>query len=133
MTINHTIRRRMSVYFKQAPVADNTREIIKSLLRIDGVDSADLTGKRLVVAYKFPDVTIGSVLSCIERVACRDAQQALNRFKNSAIAFMESNERDNLVHAGGWHRYIEDIYISHFDPGLNDRIDIRKQTWRKYQ
>lgn len=132
MNFNSVSHRKLIVHFRPARAEDNFRVIINALLHFDGVESADCRGGRLTVTYTFPEATIESILSIIDRTADGNMQQPLNRVKNSILAIMEINERDNLAHAGGWHRYIEDIYLRHFDPGLADRIDIRKQTWRKY-
>ena len=132
MNLNRVSHRKLIVHFRPIQAEDNSRSIINSLLRTDGVESAEYSGSRLTVTYMFPEATIESILSIIGRTADSNMQQPLNRFKNSILAVMEINERDNLAHAGGWHCYVEDIYLHHFDPGLSARIDIRKQTWRKY-
>lgn len=132
MNFTRNYCRKLVVRFRQAQAEVDSRPMLNSLQPLNGVDNTELSGNRLVVTYSFPETTIGSILDAINRTAGIGRQQPFNRFKNSILAFMENNERDNLTHAGGWYRYIEDIYMRHFDPGLNDRIDIRKQTWRKY-
>lgn len=125
--------RKLTVYFKQAQEEKCKTALIESLLLADGVNNADIDDKQLVVSYSFPEVTAECIMASINQTVGRSAQQPLNRLHNFIRAYMETNERVNLACVSGWHRYVEDVYMHHFDPGMNDKIDIRKQTWRKYK
>ena len=133
MSGNHTKHRKLLVRLKHVLAGEDSRTVITSLLAVDGVDDVEITGDQMNIYYLFPETTMDSILSIIDQVTGLARQKKLNRYKNTILAFMETNERDKLIYACGWRRYIEDIYMRHFDPGLNDRIDIRKQTWRKYK
>ena len=126
-------RRKLTIRFTHAVAAADARRMITSLQYADGVEEVNLVGGKLTVAYRFPGTTIPAVLAALDQVAGGYRQPPLQRLLNHCRAFMEKNERDNLLSACGWHRYIEDIYMHHFDAGLKARIDIRKQTWRKYK
>jgi len=125
--------RTLTISFKHRLDEETVHALIKSLLLVDGIDNADINDNKLLITYSFPEVPVESILASIDQAVGRTEQQPLNRLKNSIRVLMENNERTNLNCAGGWHRYIEDIYMHHFDPGMNDKIDIRKQTWRKYE
>ena len=126
-------QRHLTVRFKQALAEQQSRAMITCVQAVDGVASADPCDNRLDILYSFPETTVGTILTGIDQIAGKAVQQPLNRFINALLIFQEMNERDHLLCAGGWHRYIEDIYLRYSDPGLDERIDIRRQTWRKYK
>ena len=133
MNNNPDKQRHLTVRFKQAPAEEQTRAIIKTALAVDGVISADLCANRLDIIYAYPAATVQAILAGIDQTAATAVQQPLNRFKNALLTFLETNERDRLECSCGWHRYIEDIYMRSSEPGLDERIDFRNQTWRKYK
>ena len=133
MKLRHDRRRKFTVRFKDAVPTAAVRPMLTTLRDMDGVEAVQLVAGRLTMTYRFPGTGMPAILTALEEVAGGTRQQPLNRLLNHCRAFMEKNERDNLLSACGWHRYIEDIYMRHFDAGLNARIDIRKQTWRKYK
>lgn len=126
-------QRHMSVRFRQALSENASPTVTATLLSIEGVTGAAVRGSRLDIAYTFPEANVKTILAGVDQVTCKAAQRPLNRFNNMLFSFLETNERDHLLCAGGWHRYIEDIYLRCSDHGLNDRSDFRNQTWRKYK
>lgn len=133
MKPNRNSRRKFTVRFKDAVPADEARLMLTTLRHADGMEEAGLVDGKLIVEYRFPGTTIAAVLAVVDQAAGTYRQQPLNRFINHCRAFMEKNERGNLLSNCGWHRYIEDVYMHHFDTGQNTRVDVRKQTWRKYK
>ena len=125
--------RQLTLGYRQALSEDDAQSVIRSVLSIDGVTGADFHGGRLSIAYNFPEVTLLPILTAIDQVTVTAVQQPLNRIRNRLLAFLEGIERDHQLCSGGWHRFIEDIYMRCRDPGLHDRTDIRSQTWRKYK
>ena len=124
---HHTIR------FKRTETGASAEAITRAVRTIAGVDSADYYDGNLSVSYQFPETTLATILQTIRPDNVQVSQQPLNRIKNLMLAFMEENERDYLIYSCGWHRYLEDIYRRYYDAGVHGRIDIRKQTWRKYK
>ena len=133
MKVDRDRQRQLTVGFRQALTEDESHAIVKAIFSIDGVTGADASGARLKITYTFPEVTAKTILAGIGQFAGKAGQQRFSQFKNALLTFLETNERDHLVYADGWHRYIEDIYLRCSGPDPEDRIDIRNQTWRKYK
>ncbi|MBF8269264.1 MAG: hypothetical protein HW386_973 [Gammaproteobacteria bacterium] len=125
--------RRRVLRFNQNVTDTSAAELQRTVLAIAGVESADFNDGNLIVHYQFPETTLATILRTIKQSNVQALSKPLNRYKNLILAFMEENERDYLTYRCGWRRYLEDIYRQHFDSGQHDRIDIRKQTWRKYK
>lgn len=125
--------RHCTIRFKRTETGASTEAITLAVRTIAGVDSADYYDGNLSVSYQFPVTTLSMILQTIRPGNVQVSQQPLNLIKNLILAFMEENERDYLIYTCGWHRYLEDIYRRYYDAGMRDRIDIRKQTWRKYK
>jgi len=127
------ISRRRVIRIKPGKAGTSPAEIKREVLAVAGVDSADYHDGNLIVHYQFPETTLAKILSTIKQCNVLSLQKPLNRLTNLILAFMEENEKDYQTYSYGWHRYLEDIYRQHFDSGQHDRLDIRKQTWRKYK
>lgn len=125
--------RKCVISLKQVKTVDALDRLKNSLICVDGINAVEFSGNSLFIHYKFPGLTAGDVLKVVGREVENSDHRFLNRIKNRIVAFMESNERDYMLYTGGWRRYIEDIYMNHFDSDLNEKTDIRKQTWRKYK
>ena len=127
------ISRRRVIRIKPGEAGTSAVEIKRAVLAVAGVDSADYHDGNLIVHYQFPETTLAKILSTIKQCNVLSLQKPLNRLTNLILAFMEENEKDYQTYSCGWRRYLEDIYHQHFDSGQHDRIDTRKQTWRKYK
>ena len=125
--------RRRTIRFKSPATGASAAEITQAVLAIAGVQSADYSDGTLIVNYHFPETTLAAILQVIAQGNTGLLQAPRGRITNRILAFMEENERDYLTYSCGWHRYLEDIYKQHFDTGGQDKIDARKQTWRKYK
>ena len=127
------ISRRRVIRIKPGKAGTSPAEIKREVLAVAGVDSADYHDGNLIVHYQFPETTLATILRTLGQCNVQVLSKPLNRLTNLLLAFMEENERDYQTYSCGWHRYLEDIYRQHFDSGQHDRLDIRKQTWRKYK
>ena len=127
------ISRRRVIRIKPGKAGTSAAEIKREVLAVAGVDSADFHDGNLIVHYQFPETTLAAILRTLRQSNVQVLPKPLNRLTNLLLAFMEENERDYQTYSCGWRRYLEDIYRQHFDSGQHDRIDIRKQTWRKYK
>ena len=127
-----TSRRRI-LRFNHNVTNTSAAELQRTVLAFEGVDKVDYSGGKLSVHYQFPATTLAAILQTIGQGDVQKLLNPLNRYTNLILAFMEENERDYLTYNCGWRRYLEDIYRQHFASGQTDRINIRKQTWRKYK
>ena len=125
--------RHCTIRFKRTETGASTAAITRAVRAIAGIDSADYYDGNLSVSYQFPETTLATILQTIRPGNVQVLLQPLNRIKNLMLAFMEENERDYCTYTCGWHRYLEDMYRRYYNNGMHDRIDIRKQTWRKYK
>lgn len=116
------------------PGATGTMALLqRELLALAGVDSADIDQGVLTVHYQFPATTLAAILRTLRQ---HEPEPALTPLQCGLLlirAFMEENERDYIAYSCGWWRYLEDIYSRYFDSRSDSRVDIRKQTWRKYK
>ena len=127
------ISRRRTIRFKPHATGAAAAEITRAVLAIAGVQNADYNNSNLSVNYHFPETTLAAILQVIAQGNTGLLQVPGSRLTNHILAFMEENERDYLTYSCGWHRYLEDIYRQHFDTGAQEKLDARKQTWRKYK
>lgn len=100
---------------------------------MEGIDNALINENNLAIQYQFPVTTKKAMLSALAKLTDNTDIGLFHRIRNMIAAFMEENEKDFLICPGGWHRYIEDIYVDYFDLRHGGKNDVRKQTWRKYK
>ena len=125
-------RRHCSLRF-DGPLTDEVRDALERRLLQSGVDDVQFTGNECSMRYPFPELTLDMILRMLKTPEEGTAVKPAVSPGLLLRAFMESNERGHLVHAGGWLQYVEDIYIHNFNRTRRERDDIRKQTWRKYK
>jgi len=123
-----------SLNIRMQPGAAATTVLLqRELLSLAGVDSADFNQGVLTVHYQFPATTLAAILDTIRQHETELVLSPLQRGMQLIRTFMEGNERDYITYSCGWRRYLEDIYSQYFYSHSDRRVDVRKQSWRKYK
>ena len=125
--------RQRHIRFRKPLSAEIVTQIRDRLLEHEHVNRAECDTDLLEVEYRFPLVTLGSIVESIQSCTSADLFTPWQRLGLYFQEMVESNAQDYLYNRYGWQNYLEDIYVHEYESALHQREDVRLQTWRKYK
>ena len=120
MTIPIEERRGIDVRLHKAIPDSQINSLVNAFTQIDGIVELSVSEHRIHIEYLFPLISLSEIW--------RDLMQLLDKklFSYTQIiiysfrAYLEDNEQSHLTRQYGWEKYIRDVYISYFQPGIRE-------------
>ena len=100
---------------------EEIQAISKTFVESESILNFKFDKNRLIIEYVFPTMTFNDIWRVISRIVSTNKIGAIQKLWYRLMVYMEENERNHHIILGGWQKYVQDIYVTHYQQSCHNQ------------